>query len=203
MTRVHAADLAGDELTSLRPPSRVKHSLLSPFRTSSDDWTNNLSSYQPHNSTILPDHCGQETTQQPLLHFKHKHPKAAIMADDEGASPKEQLIEACRRNNTTLLSEVFASKPLHSNADSIAKFLNTTTDALGSGALHVAAKYGSYEILDMILDQEMVEIDGPEKRDGDTALHVAVRYCNGLDKADWEHGRAVVDILVDAGCDPR
>lgn len=125
------------------------------------------------------------------------------MADDEGASPKEQLIEACRRNNTTLLSEVFASKPLNSDANAIANFLNSTTDALGFGALHVAAKYGSYEVLDMILDQEMVEIDGPEKRDGDTCLHVAVRYCNGLEKGEWEHGRAVVDILVDAGCDPR
>lgn len=125
------------------------------------------------------------------------------MADDEGASPKEQLIEACRRNNTALLNDIFASKPLNSNAESIAQFLNSTTDALGYGALHVAAKYGSYEVLDIILDQEMVEIDGPEKRDGDTCLHVAVRYCNGLDKADWEHGRAVVDILVDAGCDPR
>lgn len=131
------------------------------------------------------------------------HPKATTMADDEGASPKEQLIEACRRNNTSLLSEVFASKPLNSDASAIAKFLNTTTDALGMGALHVAAKHGSYEILDTILDQEMVEIDGTEKREGDTCLHVAVRYCNGLDKSDWEHGRAVVDILVDAGCDPR
>lgn len=125
------------------------------------------------------------------------------MADDEGASPKEQLIEACRRNNASLLGEVFASKPLNSDASAIAQFLNSTTDALGLGALHVAAKHGSYEILDMILDQEMVEIDGVEKRDGDTCLHVAVRYCNGLDETDWEHGRAVVDILVDAGCDPR
>jgi ankyrin repeat protein len=125
------------------------------------------------------------------------------MASDEGASPKEQLIEACRRNNTTLLSEIFTSPPLNSSPDAIAQFLNTTTDALGSGALHIAAKYGSYEILDIILDQEMVEIDGAEKREGDTCLHVAVRYCNGLDKGDWEGGRAVVDILVDAGCDPR
>lgn len=125
------------------------------------------------------------------------------MADDEGASPREQLVEACRRNNTSLLQEVLTSKPLSSNADSIAKFLNTTTDALGASALHVAAQYGSYEVLDMILDQEGVEIDGQERRDGDTCLHKAVRYANSLDKGDWEHGKAVVDILVDAGCDPR
>lgn len=125
------------------------------------------------------------------------------MASDEGASPKEQLIEACRRNNTTLLNDLFISPPLSSSPKSIADFLNTTTDALGSGALHIAAKYGSYDVLDVILDQEMVEIDGREKREGDTCLHVAVRFANGLEKGEWEHGRAVVDILVDAGCDPR
>lgn len=125
------------------------------------------------------------------------------MADDEGASPKEQLIESCRRNNTSLLNDLLASNTFSSSPETIAKFLNTTTDALGSSALHVAAQYGSYEVLDIILDQEGVEIDGQERREGDTCLHKAVRYANSLDKTDWEHGKAVVDILVDAGCDPR
>ena len=125
------------------------------------------------------------------------------MADESGATPRELLIEACRRNNTNLLSELLASKPLSSKPETIAKFLNTTTDALGAGALHIAAQYGHYEVLDMILDQEGVEIDGQEKRDGDTCLHKAVRYCNDQARGSWEHGKAVVDILVDAGCDPR
>ncbi|KAK5122196.1 hypothetical protein LTR85_004106 [Meristemomyces frigidus] len=125
------------------------------------------------------------------------------MADDEGASPREQLMEACRRNNTELLANLLSSKTLHNDADAIAKFLNTTTDALGQSALHVAAQYGSYEALDMILDQEGVEIDGQERREGDTCLHKAVRYCNDLPKSEWEDGKAVVEILVDAGCDPR
>ncbi|EMD01133.1 hypothetical protein BAUCODRAFT_62020 [Baudoinia panamericana UAMH 10762] len=125
------------------------------------------------------------------------------MADDEGASPREQLMESCRRNNTELLSTLLSSPPLSSNPQAIANFLNTTTDALGSGALHVAAQYGSYEVLDMILDQEGVEIDTQERREGDTCLHKAVRYCSELSKHEWQHGQAVVDILVDAGCDPR
>ena len=125
------------------------------------------------------------------------------MADETGATPRELLIEASRRNNTSLLSETLASKPLNSDASTIAKFLNTTTDALGASALHIAAQYGSYEVLDMILDQEGVEIDGQEKRDGDTCLHKAVRYCSELGMGDWERGKAVVEILVDAGCDPR
>ena len=128
------------------------------------------------------------------------------MADttaEEGATPREQLIESCRRNNTSLLNDVLAAKPLSSQPAAIAKFLNTTTDGLGCSALHVAAQYGAYEVLDTILDQEGVEIDGQERREGDTCLHKAVRYCNSLDAAEWELGRAVVDILLDAGCDPR
>jgi ankyrin repeat protein len=123
--------------------------------------------------------------------------------DNDGASPREQLIEACRRNNTTLLNELLAAPPLSSQAPAIAHFLNTTADPLGSSALHIAAQYGAYDVLDTILDQEGVEIDGQERREGDTCLHKAVRFANGLDKAEWAFGREVVDILVDAGCDPR
>ena len=122
---------------------------------------------------------------------------------DEGATPRELLIEACRRNNTTLLTDLLASPPLSSNSATIAKFLNTTTDALGASALHLAAQHGSYEVLDTILDQEGVEIDGQEKRDGDTALHKAVRYANASGGVSGGRGREVVEILLDAGCDPR
>ncbi|KAJ9620647.1 hypothetical protein H2203_007856 [Taxawa tesnikishii (nom. ined.)] len=119
---------------------------------------------------------------------------------DEGASSRELLLEACRRDNTDLLSEVLSSFP---SSDAIAHFLNTATDALGNGALHIAAQYGSYEILDMLLDQEGVEIDGTERREGDTCLHKGVRYINGLTKDEWEDGKPIVEILIDAGCDPR
>jgi len=127
----------------------------------------------------------------------------ATAAVDEGAAPKELLIEACRRDNTSLLHEVFSEPPLQSSAPAIAHFLNTATDPLGASALHVAAANGSYEILDIILDQEGVEIDGIEPRDGDTCLHRAVRHANSLDRAEWPHGAEIVDILLDAGCDPR
>ena len=119
---------------------------------------------------------------------------------DKGASPRELLLEACRRNNTDLLNDLFSQ--FASPAD-LATFLNTATDALGCGALHIAAQYGAYDVLDVLLDQEGVEIDTVEKRDGDTCLHKAVRFVNGLDKGEWESGTAVVEILLDAGCDPR
>lgn len=118
----------------------------------------------------------------------------------QGASNRELLLEACRRNNTDLLTTVLDS---YKTSDETAHFLNTATDALGCGALHIGAQYGSYEVLDMLLDQEGVEIDGTEKREGDTCLHKAVRYVNGLDKSEWKEGEAIVDILIDAGCDPR
>lgn len=38
----------------------------------------------------------------------------------------------------------------------------------------------------------------------DTPLHKAVRYVNSLDKSEWASaGHPIVDILLDAGCDPR
>ncbi|CAC9895476.1 unnamed protein product [Aureobasidium pullulans] len=119
---------------------------------------------------------------------------------DEGASSRELLLEACRRNNTDLLSTVLSD---FKSTDELANFLNTATDALGCGALHIGAQYGAYEVLDMLLDQEGVEIDGVERREGDTCLHKAVRYVNSLTKDEWEEGQAIVDILIDAGCDPR
>ena len=37
----------------------------------------------------------------------------------------------------------------------------------------------------------------------DTPLHKAVRYTNGLDMNVWSEGNRIIDILLDAGCDPR
>jgi hypothetical protein len=59
------------------------------------------------------------------------------------------------------------------------------------------------EVLDLLLDQEGLEIDELDRMEKDTPLHKAVRYSNSLEKNDWEHGLSIVDILLDAGCDPR
>ncbi|KAF2656225.1 ankyrin repeat domain-containing protein [Lophiostoma macrostomum CBS 122681] len=132
------------------------------------------------------------------------------MADEEGASPREIIIEACRRNNTSLLEETLAdlassaSKAGKKPAEHIAETLNKTYDGVGNGCLHVAATNGSYEVLDILLDQEGLEIDEIDRMEKDTPLHKAVRYVNSLDKSDWvDVGHPIVDILLDAGCDPR
>jgi len=125
---------------------------------------------------------------------------------DEGASPRELVLEACRRNNTDLLQEVFdsfAKADKKGAAAKIAQLLNTARDGIGNGVLHLAATNGNYEILDLLLDQEGLEIDEIDRLEKDTPLHKAIRYVNTLDKADWDHGHSIVDILLDAGCDPR
>lgn len=59
------------------------------------------------------------------------------------------------------------------------------------------------DVLDVLLDQEGLEIDEIDRMEADTPLHKAVRYANSLTKANWPAGTPIVDILLDAGCDPR
>ncbi|KAH9873366.1 hypothetical protein J1614_005764 [Plenodomus biglobosus] len=132
------------------------------------------------------------------------------MADEEGASPRELILESCRRNNTELLEETIAdlasaaSKSGKDAAEYVAGILNNARDGVGNGCLHLAASYGSYEVLDVLLDQEGLEIDELDRMEADTPLHKAVRYVNSLDASEWAaSGHAIVEILLDAGCDPR
>ena len=62
----------------------------------------------------------------------------------QGASPKEQILEACRRDNTELFLEVLGDMKEQSKEE-IAKFFNDTTDTLGNHLLHVCANYGACE----------------------------------------------------------
>ncbi|MCJ1458202.1 hypothetical protein MMC28_008573 [Mycoblastus sanguinarius] len=138
---------------------------------------------------------------------------------DEGATPRELLLESSRRNNTSLLTDLLSSL---SSPEKIAHLLNTATDGVGNYCLHVAASYGSYvqdgverewawanrwcgadEVLDTLLDQEGLEVDPVDRLEKDTPLHKAVRFINGLAKKEWEAGSSIVELLLDAGADPR
>jgi hypothetical protein len=74
---------------------------------------------------------------------------AWLVLTQQGASPRELILEACRRNNTDLLEETIAdlasaaSKAGKAPADHVAQVLNEARDGLGNGCLHVAASYGS------------------------------------------------------------
>ncbi|KAK9449752.1 ankyrin repeat-containing domain protein [Limtongia smithiae] len=118
----------------------------------------------------------------------------------DGANAKEQLIEACRRNNVDLLQIVLG---IADGGDGVpapyaAELINTASDALGNTALHVAALNGSYECLDMLLDIDGVEVDPKNRMEGNTPLHCAALYA----EHEPEHAISIVDMLVDAGADP-
>jgi hypothetical protein len=68
----------------------------------------------------------------------------------QGASPRELVLEAARRNNTDLLQEVLEaiSKAAKANpgkpaAEQIADILNKSRDGIGNGVLHLAALNGN------------------------------------------------------------
>jgi len=117
------------------------------------------------------------------------------MASDEGASFKEQILDASRRNNTELLAEILEN----ASPEKIPDIINHSTDALGNTPLHLTAKYGSYEVMDTLLDQEGTEVDPKNVIDGDTPLHLAVRYS----EHEPEHGHFIAETLVEAGADAR
>ncbi|MCJ1284190.1 hypothetical protein MMC26_003521 [Xylographa opegraphella] len=125
--------------------------------------------------------------------------------NSEGASPRELIIEACRRDNVPLLHELFAS---HASAAQTAELINSARDGVGNYCLHIAASYGSSharadDVLEDLLDQEDVEVDPLDRLEGDSPLHKAVRYVNGLEKEDWAGAAPLVELLVEAGADVR
>ncbi|RLV86421.1 Ankyrin repeat-containing protein [Meyerozyma sp. JA9] len=117
--------------------------------------------------------------------------------EEEGASYSEQILECARRNNTELLLQIKAE--LNNDSQKLAHLINTTKETITNNSpLHLACRMGHWESIDIILDIEGVEVD-PLNRDGDSPLHLAVKYCAD----EPEHGTFVVDNLLDAGADPR
>ncbi|KAJ4185948.1 hypothetical protein NW767_012809 [Fusarium falciforme] len=122
-------------------------------------------------------------------------------ADEEhdGASVKELLIEACRRNNTDLLTECLEDK----SDPEITKLLNETTTVMGNHLYHEAASRGNYEIIDLLLDQPDFECDPLTRLEGDTPLHTAIRWINSEPPAQRPFGNALVEMMLEAGSNPR
>lgn len=120
------------------------------------------------------------------------------MSGEEGASLSEQLLDACRRNNDDLLDTVLDN--VRDDPEKLTQLINGSTDPMGNTALHLCCQYGSWEVLDKILDLDGdIEIDPHNRRDGDTPLHVAVRY--SLEEP--EHGTFIARNLIEVGADAR
>ena len=62
----------------------------------------------------------------------------------QGASPREQLLEACRRDNTELFESALEAIKSQTK-EQIADFLNNIKDSMGNYLLHICAQYGSCE----------------------------------------------------------
>jgi len=119
--------------------------------------------------------------------------------EHDGASVKEQLVAACRGNNTELLTEILADRP----DEEITKLLNETTTVLGNHLYHEAALRGNYEIIDLLLDQPDFECDPITRLDADTPLHSAIRWLNSEPVAQRPFGLALIEMMLEAGSNPR
>lgn len=117
-------------------------------------------------------------------------------SETTGASYGEQLLDSSRRNNEDLLKSILEEVGL---PEKIAELVNLTRDPLGNTAVHLATKGGNYEVLDILLDHENVNVNSQNSVDGDTPLHLAVKYAED----DADYGKFLVEELLDAGADPK
>lgn len=121
------------------------------------------------------------------------------MSNIDGASLSEQLLDSARRNNDDLFDSV--CEQLDNDHAKITNLINDSKDPLGNTALHLCCQYGSWDVLDKILDIDGdIEIDPVNTQmDNNTPLHLAVLY--SLDEP--EHGTFIVSNLIQVGADPR
>ncbi|KAH8654503.1 hypothetical protein BGZ60DRAFT_386105 [Tricladium varicosporioides] len=118
----------------------------------------------------------------------------------QGATPGEQLVEACRRGNTDLLQEIIDNA---GGPEKAAILLNDTKTVLGNHLYHEAALRGNYEIIDILLDQEGFECDPISRIEGDTPLHSAIRFINTLPQPisshNLEFASSLLTMMTEAG----
>lgn len=114
---------------------------------------------------------------------------------DQGASPGEQLIEAARRNNTELLTSIKAG---YTDPKEFAKLVNDYRDATGNTALHLCCRYGCFEVMDELLDNDEVDANPTNPMTGDTPLHVAANY--SFEEPDY--ALFLMQQLIEVGADP-
>ncbi|KAG9324581.1 hypothetical protein KVV02_005114 [Mortierella alpina] len=107
------------------------------------------------------------------------------MSDNEGASNNELLMEACRSDNLEMLEEVLCSGPDTFNIN--------YTDGVGNSALHLAARSGSTECLEVILYVDGIDVDIANRLEGDTPLHKAAAY------SDPEAALQMCHVLAERG----
>jgi len=102
-----------------------------------------------------------------------------------GASNNERLLAAARSDDQDMLLEIFDEGDFDINHQ----------DGLGNTALHYAAKHGSLDCLDNILEYDGCDVDYVNRIEGATPLHLAIKLEDEDIRID------VVNSLLDAGAD--
>ncbi|KAL7749479.1 hypothetical protein RI367_005033 [Sorochytrium milnesiophthora] len=100
------------------------------------------------------------------------------------ASAEERLLSAARSGNLALFNEALGE---HARVDA--------TDGAGNTALHLAAEYAHFEIVERLLPCQGVDVNAIRPTDGETALHRAA--APRVD--DEENALKIVQLLIDAG----
>lgn len=144
----------------------------------------------------------------------------------------EILVEACRRDNVDLIKETLEGKSeqeiadlLNSTTTVMGNHLYHEAAANGNCMSHSLSPSShnalpaledhtetntflsppptADDIIDYLLDQDGFECDPVNRVEGDTPLHAAVRWINGEPEAQREFGSALVDMMLEAGSNPR
>ncbi|KAF7732029.1 hypothetical protein EC973_007134 [Apophysomyces ossiformis] len=111
------------------------------------------------------------------------------MTTEEGASINERMLAACRSDQKEELADILEE----GNYDL------AFTDSIGNTAAHIAAKTGSWECLELLVNEDDIDLDLKNRLEGDTPLHHAVQYQD----QDDEIALVMAEMLVEAGADPR
>ncbi|KAH8992395.1 ankyrin repeat-containing domain protein [Lactarius akahatsu] len=109
--------------------------------------------------------------------------------EDKTKTLNRLLIDSARTDNVDqLVKEVFSE---------VGKFDINYQDGIGNTALHYAAKEGSLDVLNELLEYYGCDVDYTNNIEGATPLHLAVKI------EEPELRALIVDSLLDAGADPR
>ncbi|KAK4516299.1 uncharacterized protein ATC70_011269 [Mucor velutinosus] len=111
-----------------------------------------------------------------------------MMADEEKTTDNDLMLAACRNDLDEMLEDIVKEGDFDINH----------TDDLGDTALHYTARFGSLTCMELLLKMPTIHVNLKNKKEGNTPLHLAVQY-----EEDPEVALNMVDILIDAGADPR
>ncbi|KAL1935694.1 hypothetical protein VTP01DRAFT_4834 [Rhizomucor pusillus] len=112
------------------------------------------------------------------------------MENDEGATPNEIMLAACRNDQDDVLEDLLMTKGDQLDVN--------FTDSIGDTALHYAAKYGALNCMEILVNLDDINVNIQNKMQKETPLHKAVQYRDDPDLA-----LSMVDLLLEAGADPK